>query len=185
MTDRHETGADIAAEIRAKCRSVDGINCGIADFLALADRIEAAAKRETATNCSGLGNADKLREALEKALMAFYNITGECLSECDAALAAPPRNCDVGTPEEQHERFAAFCKEVDECAYCAIPGLTSSECALLWAGLPFGTKNNERSRQTCANCGTNHDFCETENCKRYGVCGNWTAAQEGGDHADA
>ena len=27
----------------------------------------------------------------------------------NAALAAPPRNCDVGTSEEQAERFYAFC----------------------------------------------------------------------------
>ncbi len=139
------------------------------------------------------GDAAAMREALEaisSAISVKGNVAMTKLSTFDikrlaeAALAAPPRNCDVGTPEEQHERFAEFCKEVDDCAYCAIPGLTSGECALLWAGLPFGTKNNERSRQTCANCGTNHDSCETENCKRYGVCGNWTAAQEGGGHAN-
>ena len=27
----------------------------------------------------------------------------------NAALSAPPRNCDVGTAEEQAERFYAFC----------------------------------------------------------------------------
>lgn len=27
----------------------------------------------------------------------------------DAALAEPPRNCDVGTPEEQEKRFSKFC----------------------------------------------------------------------------
>jgi hypothetical protein len=40
-------------------------------------------------------NTAKLREALEKALMAFYNVTGECLPECADALSAPPRNCDL------------------------------------------------------------------------------------------
>lgn len=137
-------------------------------------------------------NIKNLRDALEwldRSIREEAELDGEMTATHASQLGFiqsmlekfPLRNCDVGTPEEQHERFAAFCKEVDECAYCAIPGLTSGECALLWAGLPFGTKNNERGRQTCANCGTNHDSCETENCKRYGVCGNWTAAQEGGE----
>ena len=35
----------------------------------------------------------------------------------NAALAAPPRNCDVGTAEKQKERFFKFCtpKKCNEC----------------------------------------------------------------------
>lgn len=37
-----------------------------------------------------------------------YEIT-TAIKKCFAALAAPPRNCDVGTAEDQAERFYAFC----------------------------------------------------------------------------
>ena len=90
-------------------------------------------KMETTTptreKSSAVGNAAAMREALEEianmgeeidyqlgssdeTVYAFrherslaYNI-----SECArAALSAQPRNCDVGTSEEQAERFYAFC----------------------------------------------------------------------------
>ena len=91
-------------------------------------------KMETTTptreKSSAVGNASAMREALEKianmgeeidyqlgssdeTVYAFrherslaYNI-----SECArTALSAPPRNCDVGTAEEQEKRFNSFCK---------------------------------------------------------------------------
>ena len=73
-----------------------------------------AAGKETVTDCNGLGNAAKMREALERCASmgdqidnqlgssedTVYAFRGErCLahniSECArAALSAPPRNCD-------------------------------------------------------------------------------------------
>ena len=85
----------------------------------LADRFEAALKRES-------GNYAKLREALEAAKNFVDNVGKAALSDnidaiticqcaaklsgrIEAALAEPARNCDVGTPEEQRERFSNFC----------------------------------------------------------------------------
>ena len=50
------------------------------------------------------------------------------------ALSKPPRNCDIGTPEEQAERFADFC-EARTCAECpANPKLWNYEvpCSFIW-----------------------------------------------------
>ena len=39
----------------------------------------------------------------------LLNVVKEAQDMAKAALAKPPRNCDVGTSEEQAERFYAFC----------------------------------------------------------------------------
>lgn len=56
------------------------------------------------------------------------------LAEIDAALAAPARNCDVGTEMEQHERFDAFCHNLlcGECPCSRVP-----DCGVAWANEPF------------------------------------------------
>ena len=104
-----------------------------ADALAVGGIVEAALKRELSKNVSKnradfgqLGNAAKLREALEfcvKGMCGFCRMdaeargmTTECVNGCEAlrkakaALAEPPRNCEVGTAEEQAERFKNFCR---------------------------------------------------------------------------
>ena len=64
--------------------------------------------------------------AMREALKNLVDRTSEYIKECNPsiaggceirralenakdALAAPPRNCEVGTAEEQSERFRAFC----------------------------------------------------------------------------
>lgn len=83
---KQETTADIIAEMR-------GIR--VREFQDYADRLEAARKRER-------GDVAKLREALGKLRAELWNntvIAGkrkfELYEIADAALAAPPRNCDV------------------------------------------------------------------------------------------
>lgn len=93
------------------------------------------------------GNAAVLREALNRVghlANDLRNITerdtevradvNEIVDVCRAALAAPARNCDVGTKEEQKERFKAFCEERD-CYKC--PFYRNSDCPLEWALAPF------------------------------------------------
>lgn len=70
----------------------------------LADRLEAAHRRER-------GDRAKLREALEAALKTIRGVINstisprsntvfDCRDKLSAALAAPPRNCDVYTADE-------------------------------------------------------------------------------------
>lgn len=59
------------------------------------------------------------------------------------ALAEPVRNCEVGTTEEQDERFKNFCLSyyepcnVDgECWKCPL-FKTKTRCPIAWAQLPY------------------------------------------------
>lgn len=99
------------------------------------------------------GNAAALREALEYIAWKSRNAINSKTTGAEranvlaaylmdfrdtarAALAAPARNCDVGTAEEQKERFKAFCEERD-CYKCPFYG--NSDCPLEWAQMPFAT----------------------------------------------
>ena len=62
----------------------------------------------------------------------------------DAALAAPPRNCEVGTVEEQSQKFDAFCdanKYVgdDGANWCSrtCPCYNDINCGVDWAQMPY------------------------------------------------
>ena len=93
-------------------------------------------------------NVMAIREALAKADAAFnlivksawfieanFHETKEVMDTSNAitaALSAPPRNCDVGTAEEQIKRHRKWCKR-DKC----LPGIPCSVCFAKWAQLPY------------------------------------------------
>lgn len=121
----------------------------------LCAEIDAAlAAPATAEKSSAVGDAAELREAVEVCLHAFqttdWTTLGtsgrvvDLIQRCKSALAAPPRNCDVGSVAEQKERFKDFCKEgklsrIDLGAYCAYdcPCRDSYDCKLEWAQMPY------------------------------------------------
>lgn len=66
------------------------------------------------------------------------------------ALAAPPRNCDVGTADEQESRFEEYCdsnysqNDVDEeCWRCPLLK-PMKNCTFSWAQMPYEKARNER-----------------------------------------
>lgn len=103
-----------------------------------------------------VGNAAKIREALSDACYAMFNFLktqnggyeemAEALDKAKAALAAPPRNCDVGSLDEQITRFNAFCESrmcSDFLSRC--PLADSRNCRLAWAQMPYEKgENNEK-----------------------------------------
>ena len=134
----------------------------VADIRREADRLEAARKREMATaeKSSAVGDRAKIREALE-AIISGYEKSDLCdmnygewchdpanicvnvplckaIHEARAALAAPPRNCDVGTAEEQAERYMNFCHNYPKCTGCPCVGrIQYHQCEFAWAQLPY------------------------------------------------
>lgn len=90
----------------------------------------------------GTGNVAKLREALQQAKVAILAARKKMgvdnpiiLEIIDAALAAPPRNCEVGTAEEQAERFKfAKCDKLPKCRPWGECCLT---CFAKWAQMPY------------------------------------------------
>lgn len=126
----------------------------INDFLAgYADRIEQAI-----TNCNRL----KMREAVvetEKRIDKVVSILTEIPDSCgygglleDAAdelcdlkeefvkpvLAEPPRNCDIGSLEEQEERYVNFCHNYPKCTGCPCVGRVKyNKCEFVWLQMPY------------------------------------------------
>ena len=64
----------------------------------------------------------------------------EAQNLADSALMEPPRNCDVGTAEEQSKRFSAFCNDHNSynygCKNCPCRNSRLS-CVVLWAQMPY------------------------------------------------
>ena len=109
----------------------------------------AAACEQPVTDCNQLGNTAKMREALEaiKDTLDKWRLNGveywqysELFDIANTVLSAPPRNCDVGTAEEQAERFKTFCYIYPlNCAGCPLKdsGITHNECAIFWTQMPY------------------------------------------------
>ena len=97
MTETNDTIDGLLAEFRGYSAGMPPsyhVTMSWADFRRMLDRLEAAHKRER-------GDVAKLREALGKLRAELWNntvIAGkrkfELYEIADAALAAPPRNCD-------------------------------------------------------------------------------------------
>ena len=172
--ENQETIADIVDEMRKRAEEVYAGQAGYPEswedqmnddeIREIADRIEAAEREREATRekSSQIGNAEKMRDALSGLLEivcidcnSSYKVDGKCVKcprvvSAEAALSAPPRNCDVGTAKEQEERFRKFCashyniNNVDgECDSCPIKEVIGVDCAIAWSQLPYeegGTK---------------------------------------------
>ena len=156
---RPETIDDIVADIRAQNQGLPedsyALSPLVCDLLGLADRIEAAYNfklEAVCENSSHVGNAAAMREALEAVVKVGYphnfqkeapHIRAYCyeittaIKKCFAALSSPPRNCDVGTAEEQFKRFNKFCFPI-KCRECKL--YTEEElydCIFRWAQMPY------------------------------------------------
>ena len=61
---------------------------------------------------------------------------------CEKALAEPPRNCDVGKPEEQYKRHEKLCDNT-ACIDCPVhekfdfKQASCWSCQLVWAQMPY------------------------------------------------
>ena len=94
-----------------------------------------AAMREALENSNGL-----LEELA--AIGEWGESAREQIAENNAAISAPPRNCDVGTPEEQAKRMDAYCASHGErigcgwrCENCPLRSI--ERCELVWAQMPY------------------------------------------------
>ncbi len=93
-------------------------------------------------------NIQAMREALEFIKLASddYEVYGTTKAgaldviyeKACAALSAPARNCDVGTAEEQTERFKLFCRK-RECVTCELNRRSPFRfgCFSVWAQMPY------------------------------------------------
>lgn len=81
---------------------------------------------------------DKMREALEAVLCnwiedGFGFIKESTIEAVKQALDAPPRNCDVGTADEQSKRHVGWCDRLNHCSRTH----SCRECFAKWAQMPY------------------------------------------------
>ena len=84
-----------------------------ARLLNLGEIGEAVGREETREKSSQVGNSAKIREALETISKCDISKEEDCYTlyrVCEAALAAPPRNCDMfENTKKAYSRFRKFC----------------------------------------------------------------------------
>ena len=88
---------------------------------------------------------NKMREALTKILNLTNSLDEDCAVDpveirdlAKAALAEPVRNCDVGTAEEQEDRFRRYCNSRGTfCGDCPLYNNRRGECRFAWAQMPY------------------------------------------------
>ena len=101
-----------------------------------------------------MNKVEKMEQALDLALSLLDLKEGEAsktirqqdIDAIKAARAMPKRNCDVGTEEEQKDRFKAYCDMHFDylkhgCKKCPardyINGWGAPYCQLKWAQMPY------------------------------------------------
>ena len=89
-------------------------------------------------------NIKAMRDALLKVKrlfdgrIMFQKAVREAHEVVNAAISAPPRNCDVGTAMEQEERFTKFCGSQDCKRTCPLSDeYDSYRCEFAWGQIPY------------------------------------------------
>lgn len=114
---------------------------------------------KTLRQCSESGNAKELRAALAECIDCMNKLLDDdhckkyhraklddAMITATKALTQPPRNCDIGTVQEQVKRLLDFCN-FHGCISCRpcheSPGCMSSgagACAVVWLNTPYKEK---------------------------------------------
>lgn len=96
--------------------------------------------------CHLLRNSKHL-EVFDKYKHAEVSKIGDAIANAGIVLSEPARNCDVGTEQEQQDRFREFCRHYEsegkcgigrsEAACPAFQGGRNPDCSLWWAQMPY------------------------------------------------
>ena len=74
----------------------------------------------------------------------WCDVFQELKEVCDAALYAPPRQCDVGTAEEQYRRWIQFCEQrLHRCDKC--PCNSPEGCTFVFQNMTYEAKKGGAS----------------------------------------
>lgn len=82
---------------------------------------------------------ESILDAFSKGTSGVYKSDAmEVINAARFVLSAPPRNCDVGTYEEQSERFTKFCGSQDCKRTCPFSDdYDSYRCEFAWSQMPY------------------------------------------------
>ena len=138
------TLSSIAAEMRefadadSQVVGRDVLRRRIQDFSRLIEQL--------ASDCNQLGNTAKMHEALKQIVDITTPCEGVTSTELQVndiaydAISSQPRNCDVGTAEEQYKRFLKFCHGAN-CSKC--PVHDAINCKFAWAQMSYEEAKGE------------------------------------------
>ncbi len=75
-------------------------------------------------------------------ISSLTHICARLSARIERALAEPPRNCDVGTADEQAERYGRYCDiftgDGMHCETCPCCGkIPFGRCEFAWAQMPY------------------------------------------------
>ena len=105
---------------------------------------------EAATRDALVELTDKVIYYLHKGLIQLPLPLENAIAKARAALSAPPRQCDVGTAEEQYRRFWEMCiaKDVNQCACCKFRkhsnlNCSRDKCFAKWAQMPYEAEEGD------------------------------------------
>lgn len=72
----------------------------------------------------------------------WRDVFQELKEVCDAALAAPPRQCEIGTPEEKYQRWVHFCEQrLHSCHNCECKSPVG--CTFKFGDMPYIKEGGE------------------------------------------
>lgn len=150
----HKNFADELAA--AHKREIENLNSVIQTQSAALQQEYVKHEQEVANLRRRIGDTARLRGALVSAIGTLKKLYAPskrtagrivtCRQKCEAALAAPARECDVGTPAEQAQRMADFCKRHYKkavpgrhiCSACKFHNKDVEwECYFAWAQMPY------------------------------------------------
>ena len=87
---------------------------------------------------------------LSKPCIVIEEVRQVCQKARAVLISMPQRNCDVGTADEQSERFDKFCDEqcMKSCKACPVykEKITDTECFSRWAQMPYEAKEEGDGR---------------------------------------
>lgn len=105
--------------------------------------VNAAAMREALNQLRDWALLDINENAIRSDEPNYKKLVDGIVEITNAALAAPARNCDVGTADEQTKRFLCVCRDtqhfddVRECPLFVGTNCNPLDCLARWAQMPF------------------------------------------------
>lgn len=140
-----ETLGDVLAELRAShdLTAAMGRPMSVGTLRRYIDRLEAAHKREAGDAAKLRGVLETLRELLGDLLRLgdaeYHDDFSNFCDIIDAALAEPPRNCDVGTADDWLARFNVVCERCygSDCDHRLFKNEEVCDCFARWLQMPY------------------------------------------------
>lgn len=148
MSEKQETIADIVRKMRNEIAELRKVSPNVPSIAAdwweaRADEIEAAHKREAGDAAKLRGVLETLRELLGDLLRLgdaeYHDDFSNFCDIIDAALAEPPRNCDVGTADDWLARFNVVCERCygSDCDHRLFKNEEVCDCFARWLQMPY------------------------------------------------